>query len=715
MEAKLAEAAGGTLSGVKADWAKVTFHGRDAHIEGDAPGRIAIDEAVEALAGTRGVRRVDASQARIVLASPTIDSLLTNNNRPEIKGTWPEIYSKTLSVVLPERRYVLGADPEVRSDGAGHWSFTPTEPLKDGTYGVAVEVDDGAGATSKTTVPGTIIIDTLAPPLPVFAVITSKVSPQSLSGSWAEGDATALKVEFSGKTHILGQEPALTSASGTWTLALAEPLADGTYGLTIEARDAAGNNARLDMPAAVTISSKPQVPTIARHSGNDPTPLVSGSWGEEQGSKLQVTIGADTYELGRDADLTSNGLGDWRLDVRSPLRDGVYDAAATVTDGEGRVAKDETVAEIEIDATAPAAPTVNRAAGLPITGTFAPSDTKILRVTLAGYSYTLGQDTALTAQGGAWSLTPPDKLPAATYDVIAEAVDAFGNVSADSSKDELVIAGGAPTSEPTADSTVKTIDAAGKVITDPTKHELVVDAMVLATPTVHRYAAGESPPVISGSWPEGDAKDLAVTINAKTAKLGQDASLTSDGKGNWSLALTEKLPPGSYEVSAIATDKHGRLAADQTRFEVIIKKAEMATPSATLAATPPAPATPPPSIDCATGLFQALRDRPLHFDRDRSAVTPAAAATIKDLAAIVATCPAEKFEVGGHTDNIGSELYNQALSERRAVAVAHALGEAGVDANRLSAVGYGETVPLADNGSDEGRVRNRRIEIKIEK
>ena len=60
---------------------------------------------------------------------------------------------------------------------------------------------------------------------------------------------------------------------------------------------------------------------------------------------------------------------------------------------------------------------------------------------------------------------------------------------------------------------------------------------------------------------------------------------------------------------------------------------------------------------------------------------------IKDLAAIAATCPAKKLEVGGHTDNIGSEFYNQALSERRAVAVANALAELGIARDRLSAVG----------------------------
>jgi hypothetical protein len=203
-ETKLAEAASASLSGAKADWAKLSFNGRDALLQGDAPGRIAIDEAVKAVAGTQGVRRVDAAQAKVVLAPPTIETVVTNNNRPEVKGTWPEIYAKTLSVILPARSYVLGKDQEIKSDGAGNWRFTPAEPLKDGAYDIAVEVDDGAGATSKTATPGKVTIDTVAPPLPVFSPFTSQVSPQSLSGSWAEGDAAALKVGLAGKTYSLG-------------------------------------------------------------------------------------------------------------------------------------------------------------------------------------------------------------------------------------------------------------------------------------------------------------------------------------------------------------------------------------------------------------------------------------------------------------------------------------------------------------------------------
>jgi len=96
-------------------------------------------------------------------------------------------------------------------------------------------------------------------------------------------------------------------------------------------------------------------------------------------------------------------------------------------------------------------------------------------------------------------------------------------------------------------------------------------------------------------------------------------------------------------------------------------------------------------------------------------MTPDDAAIIKDLAAIAASCPGDKLQVGGHTDNIGSPSYNQALSERRAVAVVHALADSGITRERLSAVGYGETVPVAGNETEAGRALNRRIEIRIVK
>jgi outer membrane protein OmpA-like peptidoglycan-associated protein len=70
-----------------------------------------------------------------------------------------------------------------------------------------------------------------------------------------------------------------------------------------------------------------------------------------------------------------------------------------------------------------------------------------------------------------------------------------------------------------------------------------------------------------------------------------------------------------------------------------------------------------------------------------------------------------KLEVQGHTDNVGGEAYNQQLSEARSKSVVGWLVEHGVAANRLSFKGFGKTRPVASNDNDEGRAKNRRVEI----
>ncbi len=75
--------------------------------------------------------------------------------------------------------------------------------------------------------------------------------------------------------------------------------------------------------------------------------------------------------------------------------------------------------------------------------------------------------------------------------------------------------------------------------------------------------------------------------------------------------------------------------------------------------------------------------------------------------------PTTKAVIEGHTDSRGSDEYNQRLSQRRAAAVVDVLTRSGIEASRLSSVGYGESRPLASNDTDEGRQRNRRVSIVV--
>ena len=103
----------------------------------------------------------------------------------------------------------------------------------------------------------------------------------------------------------------------------------------------------------------------------------------------------------------------------------------------------------------------------------------------------------------------------------------------------------------------------------------------------------------------------------------------------------------------------------------------------------------------------------VHFDLDRPTIRSESLPTLGKAAALLKAKRSWKIEVQGHTDNIGADgdALRQALSEARAIAVAAWLTAHGVAASRITAKGYGKTRPVADNDSDLGRAKNRRIEL----
>ena len=99
------------------------------------------------------------------------------------------------------------------------------------------------------------------------------------------------------------------------------------------------------------------------------------------------------------------------------------------------------------------------------------------------------------------------------------------------------------------------------------------------------------------------------------------------------------------------------------------------------------------------------------FDFNKSTLQPASDPVLRKILDLLKKTPALKLEIQGHTDNVGNDAYNQTLSEARAKAVVTWLTQNGVAAARLTAKGYGKTRPIADNATDAGRAKNRRVEI----
>jgi outer membrane protein OmpA-like peptidoglycan-associated protein len=103
----------------------------------------------------------------------------------------------------------------------------------------------------------------------------------------------------------------------------------------------------------------------------------------------------------------------------------------------------------------------------------------------------------------------------------------------------------------------------------------------------------------------------------------------------------------------------------------------------------------------------------IHFDTDKSVIKPDSKPVLNELAALLTTEPRLKVEISGHTDSTGGSEHNIALSKQRAAAVVTALSQQyGIDPERMNAAGFGDTRPVADNGTPEGRTQNRRVEIR---
>ena len=110
---------------------------------------------------------------------------------------------------------------------------------------------------------------------------------------------------------------------------------------------------------------------------------------------------------------------------------------------------------------------------------------------------------------------------------------------------------------------------------------------------------------------------------------------------------------------------------------------------------------------------QTLILQGVNFETGSAVLTGDAAATLDLIAQSLNGQPNSKIEIGGHTDNVGSEAYNLTLSQQRAEAVRQYLIGKGVDAARMTTQGYGTSKPIESNATEKGRAINRRVEFKI--
>ena len=154
--------------------------------------------------------------------------------------------------------------------------------------------------------------------------------------------------------------------------------------------------------------------------------------------------------------------------------------------------------------------------------------------------------------------------------------------------------------------------------------------------------------------------------------------------------------------AAITRTLSGRLGQGQA-FKVEVRYDEALDPQAAL----------PSALECVTALNGILKKQKIAFAPGSAEIESAARDTMDALADQMRKCPDIVMEIGGHTDSQGRDTSNLALSQARAEAVLLGLQGRRVLVGSLSAVGYGETRPVADNDNPEGRETNRRIEFTL--
>jgi OOP family OmpA-OmpF porin len=207
--------------------------------------------------------------------------------------------------------------------------------------------------------------------------------------------------------------------------------------------------------------------------------------------------------------------------------------------------------------------------------------------------------------------------------------------------------------------------------------------------------AAETPP------PEEPAAPPAEVVPVATADSDNDGVPDDKDKCPETPAGTEVDENGCPKVTE----------APAAEAPPVAEVAPEAPPAPEVTCLPPAPGEPITLDGCKTGDTVILRG--VTFELDSARLTPNAKVILDQVGDALIAKTDIKIEIDGHTSSEGSDGHNQKLSDNRAESVKQYLISRGVDAGRMTTKGFGEGQPIADNGNEEGRELNRRVELKV--
>lgn len=152
-------------------------------------------------------------------------------------------------------------------------------------------------------------------------------------------------------------------------------------------------------------------------------------------------------------------------------------------------------------------------------------------------------------------------------------------------------------------------------------------------------------------------------------------------------------------IASLLSDKLG--GAERFEIDVVYRE------------PPPPSDIPPTPEECEAGLAQIMTEGRITFEPGSATITASSLDTMNAIADLLDACGDIRIEIQGHTDSQGREIMNEQLSQARAQSVLNELRARRILTTNFTAKGYGETQPIADNGTEEGREANRRIEFRL--
>lgn len=454
----------------------------------------------------------------------------------------------------------------VRADGT--WSVTPATPLPEGIYNITAVATDPAGNISQPSATVSFDVDTKLPDTPEITFANDDVGDltgNQISGSTTDDNLPAFQgtgnegetITLYNGTAVIGT--AVVGTGGVWTITPAAPLPDGVYSLTATATDPAGNvspvSNTFDLTVNTTVLTEPVITAIIDNVGPIQTPLANGSVTDDTTPTLQGTgaVGSTItiYDNGSATPLgtaTVGTDGTWSFTPDPALGAGPHSFTLNATDAAGNAVGPTDPVAINIDITAPDAPTVTTPVedtGTLITGTAEPGSTVIIK---NGAGDVLGTGVANNTTGAYTVTIFPAQTEGGT--LTATAQDPAGNQS-----------------EPT------TFPAAVSDIPSPPTLEVLDDITPVTGDLTSGQSTNDNLPTLSG------VAEANATVTLYIDGIAQPA-ITADGAGAWSYQFTAPLGDGLHTF-AVSQTVGGLTSGISPNFAITVDTADPTAPTIT--------------------------------------------------------------------------------------------------------------------------------------